>query len=211
MTPRRYSSPVRESGVRASRERIVDAARQLFLKRGYAGTTVEAVAGRAGVSVQTIYNTVGGKAALLKAVYDVMIAGDAGPVPVIARATGQALLAAGDGRTCLRLYARLCRELYERVGPLVPALFAEAAGDREVRAFIDTIENERANGTRAIAAHVQARFGLRAGLDLDAAADVLWTLASPDVTLRLVRRRGWSLDRFEAWLGDVLADALLPR
>ena len=97
------------------------------------------------MSVQTIYNTVGGKAAVLKAVYDVVIAGDAEPVPVVERATGRAMLAAADGRTCLALYGRMSREIYERVGPLVAVLLTEgAAGDREVRAFIDTIENERA-------------------------------------------------------------------
>jgi AcrR family transcriptional regulator len=209
---RRYSSPVRAEATRANRQRILDAARLLFLKRGYAGTTVEAVAGRAGVSVQTIYNTVGGKAAVLKAVYDVMIAGDAEPVPVVERPTGRAMLAATDGVTCLALYARMCREIYERIGPLVPILLTEgAAGDREVRAFIDTIENERAVGTRGIAAHVASRFGLREELTPDDAADVLWTLTSPDVLHRLVRRRGWGLDRFEAWLGATMADALLPR
>lgn len=212
MTTRHYSSPARAEATRANRQRILDAARLLFLERGYVGTTVEAVAGRAGVSVQTIYNTVGGKAAVLKAVYDVMIAGDADPLPVVERPTGRAMLAAADGRTCLALYGRMSREIYERVGPLVAVLLTEgAAGDREVRAFIDTIENERAVGTRGIASHVASRFGLREGLGVDEAADVLWTLTSPDVVYRLVRRRRWSLERVELWLGDTLADALLPR
>jgi AcrR family transcriptional regulator len=212
VTTRHYSSPARAEATRANRQRILDAARQLFLKRGYVGTTVEAVAGRAGVSVQTIYNTVGGKAAVLKAVYDVMIAGDADPVPVVERETGRAMLAATDGRTCLALYGRMSREIYERIGPLVPTLLTEgAAGDREVRAFIDTIENERAVGTRGIAEHVASRFGLRDGLGVDEAADILWTLTSPDVVYRLVRRRRWSLERVERWLGETLADALLPR
>jgi AcrR family transcriptional regulator len=212
VTTRHYSSPARAEATRANRQRILDAARQLFLKRGYVGTTVEAVAGRAGVSVQTIYNTVGGKAAVLKAVYDVMIAGDADPVPVVERATGRAMLAATDGRTCLGLYGRMNREIYERIGPFVAVLLTEgAAGDREVRAFIDTVENERAIGTRGIASHVASRFGLRAGLGVDEAADILWTLTSPDVVYRLVRKRRWTLERVEHWLGDTLADALLPR
>jgi len=212
VTTRHYSSPARAEATRANRQRILDAARLLFLRRGYVGTTVEAVAGRAGVSVQTIYNTVGGKAAVLKAVYDVMIAGDAEPVPVVERATGRAMLAAADGRTCLALYGRMSREIYERVGPLVAVLLIEgAAGDREVRAFVDTIENEHAIGTRGVASHVASRFGLREGLGVDEAADILWTLTSPDVVYRLVRRRRWSLERVEHWLGDTLADALLPR
>jgi AcrR family transcriptional regulator len=212
VTTRHYSSPARAEATRANRQRILDAARLLFLRRGYVGTTVEAVAGRAGVSVQTIYNTVGGKAAVLKAVYDVMIAGDASSVPVVERATGRAMLAAADGRACLALYGRMSREIYERIGPFVAVLLTEgAAGDREIRAFLDTIENEHATGTRAVAQHVASRFGLRDGLGVDEAADILWTLTSPDVVYRLVRRRRWSLERVEHWLGDTLADALLPR
>jgi len=211
VTTRRYHSAVRAEQSRATRQRVLDAARALFLRRGYAGTTVESIAARAQVSVQTVYNTVGGKAAVLKAVYDVMLAGDADPVPMIDRPTGRAMRAADDPRECLALYARMSREIYERIGPLVPILLTEgAAGDREVRGFIDTIENERAIGTAGVARHVADRFGLREGLGVEEAADVLWTLTSPDVTHRLVRRRGWPLDRFERWLGEVMADALLP-
>ena len=212
MTTRHYSSPARAEATRANRQRILDAARQLFLKRGYVGTTVEAVAGRAGVSVQTIYNTVGGKAAVLKAVYDVMIAGDADPVPVVERATGRAMLAA-DRRADVPGPVRADEpgDLRADRAARADLLTEGAAGDREVRAFIDTIENERAVGTRGIAAHVASRFGLRDGLGVDEAADILWTLTSPDVVYRLVRRRRWSLERVERWLGETLADALLPR
>ncbi|MDG4827101.1 helix-turn-helix domain containing protein [Asanoa sp. WMMD1127] len=210
MTTRRYQSAVRAEQSRATRQRVLDAARALFVRRGYTGSTVEAIAARAQVSVQTVYNTVGGKAAVLKAVYDVTIAGDADPIPMIDRPTGRALRATHDARECLMLYARMSREIYERIGPLVPILLTEgAAGDREVRTFIDTIENERAIGTKNIAQHVADRFGLRPDLSVDDAADVLWTLTAPDALHRLVRRRRWSLDRYETWLGQTLADALL--
>jgi AcrR family transcriptional regulator len=201
---------VRAGQTGATRERVLAAARTLFLRRGYTGTTVDAIAQRAGVSPQTIYNVVGGKAAVLKAVYDVMLAGNAAPVPMVERPSARAVMVAPDGRTCLALYARMGREIYERVGPLVPIVLAEAAGgDRAVRRFIDTIENERARGTAAIAAHVAERFGLRPGLTPGEAADILWALTSPDVVHRMVRRRRWTLDRFEAWLGATMADALL--
>lgn len=206
---RRYSSEVRAEQSRATRQKVLDAARTLILRRGYGGTTVEAVATRAGVSVQTIYNTVGGKAALLKAVYDTMLAGDDEPVTILERPTALAMRAATDPRRFLALYARMGRELYERVGSLVPTLLAEAAGgDREVRAFVDTIENERAVGTAVIARMFHERFGLRAGLTVDDAADLLWTLTAPELTLRLVRQRGWSLGRYEAWSAGAMAHAL---
>jgi AcrR family transcriptional regulator len=207
---RRYSSAVRAEQRRATRQRVLDAASALLLRRGYGGATIDAIAARAGVSVQTVYNTVGGKAAILKAVYDTMLAGDDEPVPVVQRPTVQAMRAATGPRQFLALYARMGREMYERAGPLLPIMLAEGgAGDPEVRAFIDTIENERAAGTAMIAALLHERFGLRTGLSVTDAADILWTLTAPDLPLRLIHRRGWSLDKYEAWSAGIMAHALL--
>ena len=210
MVARRYSSAVRAEQARATRARVLAAAQALFLRRGYTGATIEAIAGRAGVSVQSVYNTVGGKARLLKAVYDTMMAGDDEPIPIIERPTALAMRAAPDARGMLALYVRMGRELYEHVGPLLPIVLAESAGgDREVRAFVDTIEGERAAGTAGVAAHLHERFGLRPGLTVADAADILWTLTAPELTLRLVERCGWSLDKYERWLSRAMADALL--
>jgi AcrR family transcriptional regulator len=208
---RRYSSEVRAEQSRATRQRVLDAAQALLLRRGYGGATMDAIANRAGVSVQTVYNTVGGKATLLKAVYDTLLAGDDEPIPIIERPTAVAMRAASDPRRFLALYSRMGREMYERVGPLLPMVLAEgAAGGGEVRAFIDTIEHERAVGTARIAALFDERFGLRDELTVADAADILWTLTAPDIWLRLVHRRGWSPDKVEAWLAEAMAAALLP-
>jgi hypothetical protein len=118
--------------------------------------------------------------------------------------------AATDPRRFLALYAGMGREMYERAGPLLPIMLTEgAAGDPEVRAFIDTIEHERAIGTAGIAGLLHERFGLRAGLTVADAADILWTLTAPDLPIRLVHRRGWSLNKYETWSADTMAHALL--
>ena len=125
----------RAEQVRATRRKVLGAARDLFLRRGYFGATIEAIAQRAAVSPQTVYNVVGGKAALLKAVYDVALAGDDEPVPVGARPIFAEISAATDARSCLRLYARLGREMSERAGPLVTVVFVEGSGrDPDLRA-----------------------------------------------------------------------------
>jgi hypothetical protein len=117
---------------------------------------------------------------------------------------------APTGRECLARYAAVGRLLGERLFPLVNVVLAQAAaGDADLAAFVSTIEGERAIGTRGVAGHVAERFGLRDGLDVDGAADVLWTLTAPDVADRLVVRRGWGWDRFERWLGTTMADAVL--
>lgn len=98
----------------------------------------------------------------------------------------------------------------ERVLPLVTMRLAQAAtGDTDLRAFAETIEGERATGTGNAAAYVARRFGLRDGLDVQSAADVLWTLTAPDIADRLVNRCGWGWDRFQEWSGALMADALL--
>jgi AcrR family transcriptional regulator len=209
MAARRYSSEVRAEQRRATRQRVLDAAKALLLRRGYAGATIDAIASRAGVSVQTVYNTVGGKATVLKAVYDTMLTGDDEPIPIMQRPSVAAMRAATDPRQFIGLYARMGREMYARAGPLLPIMLAEAAGDPEVRAFIETIENERAVGTAGIVAMLHERFGLRAGLTVAEAADILWTLTAPELPLRLIHRRGWSLDKYEAWSADTMAHALL--
>jgi len=207
---RRYSSELRAEQTSVARRRILEAAWRLFVDRGYLGTTLSAVAEEAGVSVQTVYNVVGGKSALLKAVYDVTLAGDDEQVPMAERPEFQALLSASDGRELLALYAHIGRLISERVLPLVTTVLAQAAtGDRDLRAFAETIEGERTLGTRATAEQVASRFGLRPGLSVQDAADILWALTGPDLTDRLVNRRGWSWDRAERWMADVMADALL--
>ncbi|MDT0349846.1 TetR/AcrR family transcriptional regulator [Pseudonocardia charpentierae] len=207
---RRYSTVLRAEQTALTRRRILAAASRLFLERGYLGTTLSAVAQVAGVSVQTVYNVVGGKAVLLKAVYDVTLAGDDEPVPLRERPEFRAVAEAATGRECLAGYSAVGRMLSERLFPLVNVLLAQAAaGDTDLAAFVATIEGERATGTRNVATFVAERFGLRAGLDVDAAADVLWALTSPDLADRLVVRRGWGWDRFERWLGTAMADALL--
>jgi AcrR family transcriptional regulator len=209
-TARPYSRALRDKQTALTRGRIVAAAKGLFIANGYLGTTLAAVARDAQVSVQTVYNVVGGKPTLLKAVYDVALAGDEEPIPLSERPEIRALAAVPDARTCLALFAALTRDIGERLHPLLPIVLAQtASGDPDLAGFAETIERERAIGTAMTAGHVHDRFGLRPGLSADDAAAILWTLTSPDVAQRLVFRREWGWDRFQEWLGTAMADALV--
>jgi AcrR family transcriptional regulator len=202
-------SAARGEQVRETRGRVLTAARELFVRRGYGGATVDAIAYRAGVSPQTVYNVVGGKADVLKAVYDVALAGDDEPVPVGERPHAAAIRAAPDPAAALRLYARVGRQMVERAGPLLATVHVQAPVlDAQVRAFVETTEGERATGTAGITRFLAERFGLRPGLGVEEAADILWTLTAPETADRLLRRRGWSLDRYEAWLARSMVESL---
>ena len=205
---RRYSTSLRAQQTELSRERILDSARELFLERGYLGTTLSAIAATAGVSVQTIYNVAGNKPALFKTVYDTTLAGDDEPTPMADRPMYQAMRDATDAQSCLAQYAAIARTISERVLPLVAVALANS-GDPELHEFIETTENERAFGARHLADHVDRTFGLRPGLDVADAADTVWALTAPELADRLVNRRGWPWDKYQEWLYRTVADSLL--
>jgi AcrR family transcriptional regulator len=209
---RRYDSAARLEKARRTRGRILAAARDLFLAGGYVGTTLDAVAARAEVSPQTVYNLVGGKATLFKAVYDVTLAGDDEPVPLAARPEFQRVYDAPTAREALAAYAVVARLVWNRVGPLVGVATAQAAaGDRDLRGFVETIETERATGVHNLVRFLADRFGLRPGLTVARAADILWTLTAPDTADRLVVRRGWTWDRFQDWVVDTVHHCLFDQ
>ena len=207
MSTRSYESGLRTEQARLTRARIVDAARALLLDGGYEAMTMAALARAADVSTQTIYNAVGGKAAVIKAAYDVTLAGDDDPRPMIERPEFSALVTATDPATMLRAYAAFSRRIGERVGPLLAALGANA--DEEVRAFTSTIEDERLRGNGSMVAQLARRVGLPKGMSRQRATDIVWALTAPELFARLVRQRGWTPAEYERWLGDALIDALV--
>jgi AcrR family transcriptional regulator len=205
-----YSMALRAEQTAIARRRILAAAVELFTQNGYLATKLSDVATAAGVSVQTVYNVVGNKAALLKAAYDMTIAGDDEAVPIARRAHVQAMIAAETGEEVLRLYAQMAREMAERVVPLQIMLHAQAAtGNSDLRAFVETTDRERRAGVTGLVDHLVNRFGLREGLDDTTAKDIVWTFTSPQVLDRVVNGCGWSWDKFQTWLATTLTVSLL--
>ncbi len=182
-----------------------------MLGRGYAATTMTDIAAAAGVAVQTVYNAVdGGKATLAKRVWDVTVAGDLDAVPLEARPAIQALFAEPVPARKLARYATVCRQLYERLGPLARVLRAgAAAGDSELQHLVDTVERERLVGTASIAAHLSALGALRPGLTVERAGHRLWALNAAETGDALVVGCGWSLDEYEAWMTEMMIASLL--
>jgi AcrR family transcriptional regulator len=207
-SPRPYSRAARDAQIARSRRSVIAAADACFLEVGFAGTTVARVAATAGVSVQTVYNVVGGKAELLKAAYDRRVAGDDEPVPVAERPQVRAITSAPTARAALHAYAAMGRELGERTVQFLARLLPEAGSDPAMRAFAETIERERAIGATNVARHVDAQFGLRPRLTVEHAADMLWALTAPELADRLVHHRTWGWDLFQQWLGDTMTDVL---
>lgn len=209
---RSYVSPERERQRRETRRRILAAAVDLFVTQGYAATTIAQVAAQAGVTAQTVYNAFGSKRDLFKAGYDVTLAGDDAPVPLADRPEVRALYLVEDAYRFLHGYAALGRSVLDRVGDLMLQLAAgAAAGDADLAELERVTDEERLVGTMFVARRVQELGALAPGLTLELARDRIWTLNSVGVWHLLTRRRGWSGEQYESWIGDQMCAAVLAR
>jgi AcrR family transcriptional regulator len=206
---RPYDSTRRQEQARQTRAAILDAAGTLFRERGYARTTVAAVAEAAGVSVETVYKAFGNKAQLLKGVFDVAIVSDHAPVPMLQRDLVQRIEAAPDPRRKFEMYGDHLAQAGPRAGPVQLLVRAAGAGDPEVAAVWDQMSSERLYGMTEFARHLYDGGYLRAGVTLEEARDVLWTYNSVELYDLLVVQRGWTPERYGAWVARALASALL--
>lgn len=208
---RTYDNSARMVRAERTRTQILETAQELLLAGGYSAMTVVSLAAAADVSPQTVYNSVGGKAAVVKAVYDRMIAGDDVAVAMSDRPEFDALYAAGDRAGFALAYAAWVRLLGGRVGPLLGALSAHGT-DGALVDFFATIEQERYTGVTHAMTALRDRIGLPdayAGRNgLARLIDAVWTLAAPEGYDRLVRRRGWTPAAYEKWLAGLLTALL---
>ena len=194
---------------RANRRRMRAAALVLFTDRGYASTSMQAIAAEAGMAVQTLYFTFGTKSALLKEILDVAVAGDDEPVPTLERPRVRAAIADPDPVRQLRELARLSREIYERVAPVLQVVAGAASADSDIAELWETNNSQRATVMTEFVTALAAKGPLRDGVDTATAIDVALALLSPEMYGYLTSRRGWSADRWEEWTADALISQLL--
>ena len=202
---RRYHSPLRADQAQQTRRKVLESARRLFVDRGYAGTTVAAVADHAGVSPETIYLTLGGKRGLLEGVMDI---------------TGPHDSSAGDDKWWKMVAelpsaaARLdkmveysCRILV-RTRP-IHAIIRGAADKEAFAADLGRrlLSERLANQTERISRYLADQ--LRPGLSFRAAGERYCALASPELYYLLTVELGWSAEQHQRWLSELLQSELL--
>jgi AcrR family transcriptional regulator len=206
---RSYQSPRREQQAIATRLAVLDAAQALFERDGYVPTTMESIAKAAAVSVKTVYLAYVTKSALLRAVWDRALKGDTDDAPVAQREWYRAMLDETDPRRQVESIARHSCPVKQRIGPMLRAIRAAAVVDPDGAELWRLIQTDFYDNQRAVVEAIIRHRGLRPGLDIATATDVLWTLNHPDVWLLLTGERGWSADAFETWFRETLADQLL--
>jgi AcrR family transcriptional regulator len=194
---------------RATRRRITDAATELFVATGYGTTTLEQIAERAGVAVQTVYFHFGNKRTVLKESVDIAAVGDDEPVPLLDRPWLVKLRAEPDARRVIALWVRSSREIFGRIAPIMQVVRDAAGADPDMAEQWATNREQRLVALRVLAELVADRGRLRPGLTIAGATDVIYTLLSIEVYSLLTADRGWSPARWQRWMADALADALL--
>jgi AcrR family transcriptional regulator len=199
----------RAAATEGTRREIVEAARRLFITQGYVATTIDAIADEAGVAVQTIYNAVGPKAAVLSRLMDVTIVGDHEDRSVLERVRDRTDLATTDPRAIVQGLARTATEIASRIIDVWLVVESAAAVDRDTAALVAKNDGQRLAGYTFAARLLKDRGALRPGLTVEGAAAIIWSLAGVRTYHSFVTERGWSPARYRRWLEDALAASLL--
>jgi AcrR family transcriptional regulator len=208
-TPRSYDSTRRRAQARQNRDAVLDAAGTLFLRNGYAATTVAAIAAEAGVSVETVYKAFGNKPGLVRALADAAMAGP-GAVPTMRRSDEMSSREV-DSNALVRKWAAFTVEVTPRLAPVVLLIRAAATGgSAEMTDLLARLDAERLDRMTHQAEFLRRRGFLRPDVSVTEARDVMWAYTDPAMFELLVLRQGWSLPRYQEFLAAAFAAALLP-
>jgi len=206
---RRYDSPRRREQAAETRRRILEGAEALFEERGYAATTIAAIAQEAGVALKTVYVVFETKSGVLRALWNLSLRGDEADAPVAERAWYQEVIDEPDPGRQLDLNARNSRVVKLRSANVMEVIRAGASVDRDIEALWGRIQEEFHANQRAIVEKLAEKKALARGLDVDRAADILWALNHPSVWQLLVVERGWAPEEYERWFAETARTQLL--
>lgn len=200
---RPYRSERRQEQAEETRDRILQAARRLFVDGGYGGTTIEAIAERAGVAAPTVYASLGSKRGILMALLDRMAA-DAD----LPRMQAAVRAAVGDPRKQLRETVAFTVRFYTGGADLIDIARTVSGVEPDLREMWREGEGRRYRAVTDLARSWREAGALAPGLSAEEAGDIVWALSGPDVFRLFVLRRGWSVERFENWIGTTLEGLL---
>jgi AcrR family transcriptional regulator len=208
--PRTYDASRRRLRAEETRERILEAARRLFAERGYAETTIEAIATEADVAVPTLYAAFQSKRGVLSALMGRLVSGEAGGPPLLQTAGSRAVLAETDPRRALELFVDHLSQVQERVIPTYEVMKSAARSEPDLTELLGRMQAYRFSNITTIPAKLAELGALRPGLSEGDASRTIWAIASPEVRQMLQSFAGWSADRYRAWLVETLTVLLLP-
>lgn len=207
---RTYDASGRRAAAEQTRDRVLAAARDLFVEHGYAATSVGQIARSAGVSVDTVYAAAGRKPQILLVVVDMVLASSGRPLPAAQRDYVRAVQEAGSAVDKLRTYAAALARLMPTVAPLLLALRDAGLTDEECATAWRHVVDRRATNMRQLAGELRATGSVRDDLTDQQVADLIWSTNSPEWFSALTSR-GLTADDYAETLGDLWVRTLLTR
>jgi AcrR family transcriptional regulator len=208
---RRYDSPRRREQAAATRQEILEAAHRLFEQHGYGTTTMAAIAAEAGVALKTVYLAFETKSGVLRALWNLRLRGGRDDVAIARQQWYRDVLDEPEPERQLRLNARNACAAKLRIAAVLEVIHAAAPLDPDIAALWDRIQTEYHANQRVIVESLHTKNALRPGLDVDRAADILWTINHPNGWHLLVGARGWKPEDYERWTADLACSQLLDR
>jgi AcrR family transcriptional regulator len=208
--PRRYDSPVRRARALETERRILESADALFAERGYVGTSLAAIAERAEINARTLYKVFDSKVALLSRLVDVSIVGDHADIAVSERPWAAGAFDGDTGAERVRVFASVSRRVMESAGRAFRTAAQAAAADDEAAALWRTGQSHRYEDAAAFVTSLERARLLRLDRTRDEAIATVWLVTSPETFIQLTDGRGLTLDEYQRWLEQTLADTVLP-
>ncbi|MFI5907035.1 TetR/AcrR family transcriptional regulator [Dactylosporangium sp. NPDC051541] len=201
--------PTRAEQARATKRRIIAAAADQFLARGYGATRLDQVAEQAGVAVQTVFFHFGNKRTLLKEALDVAAVGDDEAVPLLDRPWVREIRQEPDPARIIDLWTAGGRAICERVAPLMRVVRGATGTDPELAAQWDANQQQTRTAYGFLIQLLAARGALRPALDEQQATDIAFVLGNVETHLQYVDACGWTMDDWQSRTAAVLKAALL--
>jgi AcrR family transcriptional regulator len=198
-----------QARTRLARRAVIDAARTLFLERGYGATTIDAISALSDVPPATVYRLFSSKRGILKALLDISIGGDNDAVPMADRPPVRSLLADPNPKNMVAGFVGIAAQVNSRTAAIYRILVSAAASDPDAATLLDDLTRQRQEGQGRVARALARARALRLNLRERDAGDIIHALVSPEVYGLLVVDRGWPPERYETWLTETLVDQLL--
>jgi AcrR family transcriptional regulator len=198
-----------QARTRLARRAVIDAARTLFLERGYGATTIDAISALSDVPPATVYRLFSSKRGILKALLDISIGGDNDAVPMADRPPVRSVLADPNPKNMVAGFVGIAAQVNSRTAAIYRILVSAAASDPDAATLLDDLTRQRQEGQGRVARALARAHALRPTLRERDAGDIIHALVSPEVYGLLVVDRGWPPERYETWLTETLVDQLL--
>ena len=207
---RKYDSARRQAQAGETRRQILEAAHKLFVERGYAGTTIEAIAKEAGVALKTVYAVFKNKWKILVALLNNSSSNSGEEnIPMLERAGPEAVSQERDQRRQLQIFAQVIANNMVGAAYISEIMQVAAKTEEDIDKMVQNLNQQRWQHMAVAVQQITSNGPLREK-DEALSTDTVWTLTSPEVFLLLTRDRSWSKEKYAEWLADTLTRALLP-